>query len=1249
MENTKNNFFRFAIDRGGTFTDIYAEVPGKPGFRILKLLSENPEQYVDAPWEGIRRILEDCTGKSLPESGFDTSSIQWVRLGTTLATNALLERKGARTAILITKGFGDLLSIGKQNRPKLFDLNIKKPEPIYDSVLEVDERIRVLKNNDNKNSPKIVLCKSGDYIEILKKPDENLLKDSLLKLLEKGIESLAIVFMHSYVYPDHEEKIGILARQLGFKNVSLSSQVMPRIKIVDRGQTCALDAYLTPKIREYLNAFQANLNKKNTELFFMQSDGGLVTPKKVRGSHSILSGPAGGIIGYAKTLYNPKQPTPIIGFDMGGTSTDVSRFDGQLEWTYETEKAGVHIQSPQLDINTVAAGGGSRLFFNNGMFQVGPESSGANPGPVCYRKNGWLSITDANLFLGRIAPEFFPKIFGPQNDEPLDLESTKAAIIKVRDEINESQVSKNLQTLNAEQVALGFIQVANEIMARSIREITVARGHDVRNHVLACFGGAGGQHACSLAKSLGIGKVLIHRFAGILSAYGLALANVVVEKQVPVSQELKSDSFFQLNPKLEELENEAIQEIMEQGAKKPNISCTRFLNLRYEGTDTQIMISEPKDHDFLKAFKNIYSREFGFDLNDRKVWIDDIRVRAEFEPSGVKKQPLEFEKGITELECITQCYFENGWLDTQVYLMNKINPGDPINGPAILISDTSTVIIEPGCVSKINQFGDVEIDVPKEEPTEKSSLSRDPIQLAIISNKFMSIAEQMGRTLQRTAISTNIKERQDFSCAIFDPKGNLVANAPHQPVHLGSMGEAIRSQIKVHGDSMKPGDVYLSNHPKVGGTHLPDLTVITPVMEKGKPIFFVASRGHHADIGGISPGSMPPFSSSIEEEGAAILSFKLLEKGEFQEEKVKQLLLNPQKGGLNSNSKSISGARAVNDNISDLRAQVAANERGKQLLMKLIADYSLIKVHRYMSYIQDAAEESVRTLINKTFLKKSGKNKLVAKDFLDDGTHICLSILLREDGSADFDFSGTGVQVAGNLNAPISVTHSAILYCLRCLVDNDIPLNQGCLNPVSIHIPENSILSPSQNAAVAAGNVLTSQRIVDVIFKAFGAMAASQGCMNNLTFGNESFGYYETIGGGAGAGPNWDGASGVHTHMTNTRITDPEILEKRYPVLLREFSIRKNSGGKGLHFGGDGLIREFEFLEPLQLAVLTERRNFSPFGLMGGEPGLKGKNIFIKKGEKELILGSKSHFQVGKGDRIRILTPGGGGFGKPGC
>ncbi len=1248
METPNNNLFRFAIDRGGTFTDIYAEVPGKPGYRILKLLSENPEHYVDAPWEGIRRILEECTGQSLPISGFDTSAIEWVRLGTTLATNALLERKGAKTALLITKGFGDLLSIGKQNRPKLFDLNIKKPRPIYDFVLEVEERVRLLKDKENSNSSKVVVCKSGDLIEIIKRPDESLLKDSLRKLLEKGIQSLAIVFMHSYIYPDHEKKIGILAKQLGFKNVSLSSQVMPRIKMVDRGQTCTLDAYLTPKIQEYLNTFQANLNKKNTEMFFMQSDGGLVTPKKVRGSHSILSGPAGGIIGYAKTLYNSKQPTPIIGFDMGGTSTDVSRFDGQLEWTYETEKAGVHIQSPQLDINTVAAGGGSRLFFNNGMFQVGPESSGANPGPICYRKKGWLSVTDANLFLGRISPEFFPKIFGPQNDEPLDGESTKASIIKLRDEINEFQVNKKLRVLSAEEVALGFIQVANEIMARSIREITVARGHDVRDHILACFGGAGGQHACSLAKSLGISKILIHRFAGILSAYGLALANVVVEKQAPVSQELKSDSFFQLNPKLEELENGAIQDLIEQGAEKLNITCTRFLNLRYEGTDTQIMVSQPEDHDFLKAFKNIYSREFGFDLNNRKVWVDDVRVRAEFEPSGIKKQALDFEKCTTELECVTPCYFENGWLDTQVYLMNKINPGDPVKGPAILISDTSTVVIEPGCVSKINQFGDVEIDVPKEEVTEKSSLSRDPIQLAIISNKFMSIAEQMGRTLQRTAISTNIKERRDFSCAIFDPKGNLVANAPHQPVHLGSMGEAIRSQIKFHGDSIKPGDVFLSNHPKAGGTHLPDLTVITPVMENGKPIFFVASRGHHADIGGISPGSMPPFSSSIEEEGAAILSFKLLEKEEFQEEKVKQLLMNPHKGKLSSNSENISGARAVNDNVSDLRAQVAANERGKQLLLELIADYSLTKTHRYMSYIQDAAEESVRKLITKTLVKKSSKNKLMAKDFLDDGTPICLSILLNADGSADFDFSGTGVQVAGNLNAPISVTLSAILYCLRCLVDNDIPLNQGCLNPISIHIPENSILSPSQNAAVAAGNVLTSQRIVDVIFKAFGAMAASQGCMNNLTFGNESFGYYETIGGGAGAGPNWDGASGVHTHMTNTRITDPEILEKRYPVLLKEFSIRKNSGGKGFHVGGDGLIREFEFIEPLQLAVLTERRNFSPFGLMGGEPGLKGKNIFLKKGEKEIVLGSKSQFQVRKGDRIRILTPGGGGFGKPG-
>lgn len=1239
------NRFRFSIDRGGTFTDVYAEVPGDPGVRVVKLLSEDPDHYADAPVEGIRRVLEEVLGTSLPKEGFDASAVEWVRMGTTVATNALLERKGVRTALVTTRGFGDALAIGKQNRPALFDLAIRKPEPLYHAVLEIDERVRVLKPDEAACLPDAIPCRSGDAVRILKHPDWDEVRQALRRLKSEGIESLAVVLLHAYVYDAHERKIHQLAREEGFEHVSLSSETMPRIKLVDRGQTTCLSAYLTPHIQRYLQGFRSRFRNPGADLLFMQSDGGLVRADKFKGCNAILSGPAAGVVGYASACFDPENPQPVIGFDMGGTSTDVSRFDGQYEWVQETEIAGVHLMVPQIDIRTVAAGGGSRLFFRNGMLVVGPESSGAHPGPVCYRKGGYLSITDANLLLGRLVPECFPRLFGPGHDEPLDGDATRRAFEALAEEINAGQARRGEPPLSLEEIALGFIDVANETMARPIREISIARGHDIRKHVLACFGGAGGQHACAIARSLGIRRIFIHRYAGILSAFGLSMADVVVEKEEPASWVLDEASPPLWAPRLQSLREQAMEALRQEGFESTHIETQEFLNLRYEGTDTPVMVARPGNDDFAEAFRTLYKREYGFELKGRDILIDGLRVRGIGKTERPRPRPLARKPGAAEPVRRVSCYFREGWRDTPVYQLDGLGAGESIEGPALIVNDTSTIVVEPDCRAAVTQWGDVDIEVSA-PPGTQADTRWDPVQLAIFSNKFMSIAEQMGHTLQRTAVSTNIKERQDFSCAVFDPEGGLVANAPHQPVHLGSMSEAVRAQIRLHGSTMREGDVFLSNHPRAGGTHLPDMTVITPVFDQGRIIFYVASRGHHADIGGIAPGSMPAFSSRIEEEGAAILSFKLVEGGVFQEDALRELLTTPPRVPGGDGTQVISGTRALADNVSDLKAQIAANQRGIELIQALVRECSLEAVHAYMGYIQESAEMAVRGVLKELYRQHGGR-ALTAEDCMDDGTLIRLTLTLREDGSAVFDFIGTGAEVAGNCNAPPAVTHSAVLYCLRCLVRRDIPLNQGCLNPVRFVIPEGSILSPSEHAAVAAGNVLTSQRICDVVLKAFRASAASQGCMNNVTFGNERFGYYETIGGGAGAGPTWHGASGVHTHMTNTRITDPEVLEKRYPVLLREFSIRRGSGGKGKFHGGDGLIREIEFLEPLHVTILSERRVYPPFGLEGGGAGKPGRNLLLRQGGTEKVLGGKSEFQARPGDRIRILTPGGGGFGNP--
>jgi len=1279
---------RFSVDRGGTFTDVYAEKLSssredevEESF-VLKLLSEDPANYEDAPREGIRRVLEKFYGEKLPrEQPVRINRIASIRMGTTVATNALLERKGARFVLLTTKGFRDLWHIGNQTRPDIFDLAIKCPETLYESVEEIDERI-VLGSGDVKNVPELDVklkqkAVSGEEVTVEREVNEQEVTGVLEKLKKQGIKSIAVVFMHSALYPEHELIVGRLAEKMGcFEQISLSHKVMQMVKIVPRGYTSIADAYLTPHISRYLETFKKGFEDgflENVNVSFMQSDGGLTRVDHFSGHKAILSGPAGGVVGYALTtrLADGAEDTTgeVVGFDMGGTSTDVSRYAGHYEHVFETTTAGVTIQAPQLDIHTVAAGGGSKLKYNSGIFSVGPESVGAHPGPVCYRKGGELAVTDANVALGRLLPEYFPAIFGPNENEPLDAEASIAAFRELMKQIN-SEIGEGQKEKTMEEVAFGFIKVANEAMCRPIRNLTQMRGFDISRHVLASFGGAGGQHACAIARSLGMKKVFVHRCSGILSAFGIGLADVVQDVQEPSALVLSEGSLDAHDEKVaasfQKLSKEATEALLEQGMKEEKLKFEFFLNLRYTGTDSSMMTrlenAAPPER-FVKEFKAQYKREYGFDFAKRDIVIDDGRVRV----SGLSNSRLAQEKEVQILrnrgceegknrkppEILTtkRVFFDGEYFSTPVYRLEEVFE-EKFSGPAILLDANSTIVVEPGCNAIVSPFGDVTIDLI-DVKSEFATLNDrvDPIQLALFSHRFMGIAEQMGRTLQRTSNSVNIKERLDFSCALFGPDGGLVANAPHIPVHLGAMSEAIRFQHDMYKDGknldIRDGDVLVSNHPQLaGGSHLPDITVITPCFSNGELVFWVASRGHHADVGGITPGSMPPTSRCLADEGAAIVSFKLVENGEFQEDGISKLLTTP----ANPNNPECRGTRSLQDNLSDLRAQVAANNHGVALVNELIEECGLGVVQAYMSHIQRNAEKAVRSML-KSFVKKKGVDSVYAEDFMDDGTKIAVRIKIdSEEGSAEFDFSGTGSQVEGNCNAPPAVTFSAIIYSLRSLVAETIPLNQGCLAPVKIHIPEGTILNPSKDCAVVGGNVLTSQRVVDVILKAFEACAASQGCMNNLSFGDASFGYYETIAGGAGAGPTWDGRSGVHTHMTNTRITDPEIFERRLPVILRQFSLRPNSGGIGVHRGGDGVKREIEFLRPVTVSILSERRVHQPPGILGGSDGAKGKNFLSTKKNGEFVsldLGGKNSVHVDAGSRISIHTPGGGGYGKP--
>lgn len=1265
MGSITDDKFKFCIDRGGTFTDIYAEIPDQSDCCVMKLLSVDPSNYDDAPIEGIRRILEEYAGEKIPrDAKIPTEKIGWIRMGTTVATNALLERKGERIALCVTQGFKDLLQIGNQARPNIFDLTVSKPSNLYEEVIEVEERVELVLDGEGKDSSdsnnNVVKGISGELVKVVKPLNEEALKPLLSGLLYKGIRCLAVVLLHSYTFPDHEVCLAKLAMSLGFKHVSISSSLTPMVRAVPRGLTASVDAYLTPVIKEYLSGFISRFDEglEKVNVLFMQSDGGLAPESRFSGHKAVLSGPAGGVVGYSQTLFGHETTKPLIGFDMGGTSTDVSRYDGSYEQVLETQIAGAIIQAPQLDINTVAAGGGSKLKFQFGAFQVGPESVGAHPGPVCYRKGGQLAVTDSNLILGTVIPDYFPSIFGPHEDQPLDKDATREEFRKLAAEVNAHRRNQDPLTkdMTIEDIALGFVNVANEAMCRPIRQLTEMKGYETRNHTLACFGGAGPQHACAIARSLGMSEVLIHRFCGILSAYGMGLADVVEEAQMPYDAVYEPLSVLEVSNRESVLIQEVKTKLRFQGFSDNNITTESYLNLRYEGTDTAIMVKrqiEGSDNDFSVEFEAQFQREYGFKLQNRKILICDVRVRGIGVTNILKPQPLQLRTDHPKSEGKYKIYFIDGWHETPLFLLDNLGYGHVLTGPAIIMNGNSTVIIEPNCIGKITQYGNIKIEISSVPRIVKvAGKVADVVQLGIFNHRFMGIAEQMGRTLQRTSISTNIKERLDFSCALFGPDGGLVANAPHVPVHLGAMSSTVCWQLNYWGDNLHEGDVLVTNHPCSGGSHLPDITVVTPVFNNGKVIFFVASRGHHSEIGGITPGSMPPFSKSIWEEGAAIKAFKLVKKGIFQEEGIINLLKCP---GLDEVSGfQIPGTRRIQDNLSDLRAQVAANQRGITLINELIEHYGLGTVQSYMTHVQTNAEEAVREM-----LKSMGHSLDIAKevvdgvvtieeeDYMDDGSVIHLKLSLdTQKGEATFDFGGTSPEVYGNWNAPEAVTKAAVIYCLRCLVDVDIPLNQGCLAPVKVFIPEGSFLSPSDKAAVVGGNVLTSQRITDVILTAFEACACSQGCMNNLTFGDDTFGYYETIGGGCGAGSTWDGTSGVQCHMTNTRMTDPEIFEKRYPVILHKFGIREGSGGAGVHRGGDGIVREIEFRRPVVVSVLSERRTHAPRGLKGGSNGSRGYNYLLKRDKRKVNLGGKNTIHINSGEIIQILTPGGGGWGQ---
>ncbi|WP_186391095.1 MULTISPECIES: hydantoinase B/oxoprolinase family protein [unclassified Pannonibacter] len=1193
-----NGQWDFWIDRGGTFTDIVGRTPDGT-IRAHKVLSENPEAYRDAAVQGIRELMGLAAGDPIPSGAIAT-----VKMGTTVATNALLERKGERTALITTKGFRDALAIGYQARPDIFAKEIIKPELLYESVHEVSERLRA----------------DGTLETPL---DEAEARAALEAAWNAGIRSVAIVFMHAYAYPDHEKRVAAIAREVGFPQISVSHEVSPLMKLVGRGDTTVVDAYLSPILRRYVRQVQEELGE-GPRLMFMQSSGGLTAADLFQGKDAILSGPAGGVVGAVETS-RLAGFEKVIGFDMGGTSTDVCHFDGTYERAFETEVAGVRMRAPMMMIHTVAAGGGSILHYRDGRFQVGPDSAGANPGPKCYRRGGPLAVTDANVMTGKLIPDFFPKIFGPNRDEALDADAVKTAFAELAHKIGGGR--------KPEEVADGFLRIAVENMANAIKKISVQRGYDVTGYALTCFGGAGGQSGCMVADSLGMETVILHPFSGILSAYGMGLADIRASRQQAVIKRLEEALMPALDTLRAELAAQTEAELKAQGVTGDDCETLARAHLRYEGTDTPLPVLLASPAEMMAAFEDAHRKQFGFAYENKPVVVEALEVESSGGGAGITEPDHPLTEGTPEPARTTRVYASGQWHEAGVYLRAGLKPGMKVPGPALVIEPHATIVVEPGWQAEINVKDHVILR--RVVPLERSAAigtHADPVMLEVFNNLFMSIAEQMGLTLQNTAYSVNIKERLDFSCAVFDRNGALVANAPHMPVHLGSMDRSVETVIKLNHGQIRPGDVFALNAPYNGGTHLPDITVVSPVFDDAgeEILFWSASRGHHADVGGSAPGSMTPLATTVDEEGVLIDNFKLVDQGRFREAELIEL--------LTSHPYPV---RNVHQNVADLKAQIAANEKGIQELRKMVAHFGLDVVQAYMGHVQDNAEESVRRVISA--LKDS------ACDYpTDQGSVIKVKITVDKDKrEATVDFTGTSPVAANNFNAPEPVTRAAVLYCFRVMVDGHIPMNAGCLRPIRIILPDGCMLKPEYPAAVVAGNVETSQHVTNALFAALGAMANSQGSMNNLTFGNNTYQYYETICSGSPAGPGFNGTDGVHVHMTNSRLTDPEVLEFRFPVLLEDFHIRKGSGGKGKWSAGGGTRRTLRFLERMDLAILGSHRTIAPKGMEGGEDGQLGRTEVRRLDGRIEVLKGCDQTVLEPGEAVTMITPTAGGWGRP--
>ncbi len=1240
-----NKKWSFWIDRGGTFTDIIAR--GPEGTLISKKLLSESGTSIDSAVAGINEILKE-NSSSMDEIGE-------IRMGTTLGTNALLERKGARTVLVTTQGFADIVRIGYQNRPDIFALEIILPEQLYESVIEFQERIHA----------------DGEIAQIA---NEGKLRAELKMALEAGAQSCAIALLHGYKYPKHEEIAARIAAEVGFKQISCSHDCAALMKYVSRTDTTLVDAYLTPLLRNYVDTLDAHLGK-DKKLFFMQSNGGLCESAIFRGKDSILSGPAGGLIGAVKAAQQCGYEK-LITFDMGGTSTDVAHYADEFDYVYDKEISGVRIRAPMMDIHTVAAGGGSILSFDGSRYRVGPESAGALPGPKSYRKGGPLSVTDANLLLGRIQPDHFPKIFGDDGKQALDKDSVEVSFEEIAREISEK--TRNYRT--PAEVAFGFLQIAVSKMANAIKHVSIQRGHDARECALVCFGGAGGQVACMIADELGIKNILIHPLAGLLSAYGIGHADRRIGKDIDINEDISTLSAHKLHADIEHTREVLSEALAKKGIATDDQELSVHALLRMEGSDYTLSVPFAEIEDMVQTFQSKHLQRYGFSDNKRKVVLQSLAVQLIGKTMPDEQLKYKPQKSSDTQRC--RLYSRGLWCDARVINRSQIQPLIAIAGPAIIVESHTTTVVDLGWQAEILKDGSLSLSHTSEyyrpessedgvqtftsaEDMEKALSSTgshrpistsgsqkparpasrkahgglqkggnvseaDPVTLELFNNLFRFVAEQMGITLQNTSYSVNIKERLDFSCALFDGEGNLIANAPHMPVHLGSMGESVKNLIDTRLSSMKSGDVYATNDPYNGGTHLPDITVISPAFDESgkKVLFYVASRGHHADIGGISPGSMPSDSKTIDEEGVLFKQELLVRDGVFLEEELKTLL----KSGPHP-------ARNSHQNIADLKAQVAANTRGINEMKSLIADWGQDLVLQYLQHVQDNAAECMRRTIQQL---NSGHFSCT----MDDGSTISVNIQINKaKRTASIDFEGTTEQTQTNLNAPLAVTKAAVLYVFRTLIKDDIPLNAGCFVPLELKVPSGSLLNPDYPAAVVAGNVETSQVIVDTLYGALGIMAGAQGTMNNLSFGNDRYQYYETICGGTGAGDGFDGAGPVQSHMTNSRLTDPEVLETLFPVILEHFRHRPGSGGEGKYRGGDGAVRRIRFNEPMLASILSNRRTTAPHGLAGGQAAAPGRNFLTKPNGKTIELEACAKVQLQAGDCLEIETPGGGGFG----